>query len=75
LQGFSRSRLFGVTGGVMVGVNLACRSRHRQLGPHRPPASISSGLAMPVQPLLERFISALAMFKDYWKYEWVLPVY
>jgi hypothetical protein len=32
-------------------------------------------LAMPVQPLLEGSSRPYAMFKDYWKYEWVLPPY
>src|SRR5262245_52632272 len=32
-------------------------------------------LAAPVQPLLEGSSRPYAMFKDYWKYEWVLPVY
>jgi uncharacterized protein YjbI with pentapeptide repeats len=32
-------------------------------------------LAVPVQPLLEGRSRPYAMFKDYWKYEWVLPVY
>jgi hypothetical protein len=32
-------------------------------------------LAVPVQPLLEGSSRAYAMFKDYWKYDWVLPVY
>jgi hypothetical protein len=33
-------------------------------------------LAVPVQPLLEGGASRpYAMFKDYWKYDWVLPVY
>ena len=32
-------------------------------------------LAVPVQPLLEGSSRPYAMFKDYWKYEWVLPVY
>ena len=32
-------------------------------------------LAVPVQPLLEGASRAYAMFKDYWKYYWVLPVY
>jgi uncharacterized protein YjbI with pentapeptide repeats len=31
-------------------------------------------LAVPVQPLLEGTSQPYAMFKDYWKYEWVLPV-
>jgi len=30
---------------------------------------------VPVQPLLEGASRAYAMFKDNWKYEWVLPVY
>ena len=31
-------------------------------------------LAVPVQPLLEGASRPYAMFKDYWKYDWVLPV-
>jgi uncharacterized protein YjbI with pentapeptide repeats len=37
--------------------------------------AIVPGLAVPVQPLLEGSSRAYAMFKDYWKYDWVLPVY
>jgi hypothetical protein len=32
-------------------------------------------LAVPVQPLLEGSSRPYSMFKDYWKYHWVLPVY
>ena len=32
-------------------------------------------LAIPVQPLLGSASRPYAMFKDYWKYDWVLPVY
>ena len=32
-------------------------------------------LAVPVQPLLEGASRPYAMFKDYWKYDWVLPPY
>jgi hypothetical protein len=32
-------------------------------------------VAVPVQPLLEGASRPYAMFKDYWKYDWVLPVY
>jgi hypothetical protein len=32
-------------------------------------------LAVPVQPLLEGSSRPYAMFRDYWKYDWVLPVY
>ena len=32
-------------------------------------------LAVPVQPLIEGSSRPYAMFKDYWKYDWVLPVY
>jgi uncharacterized protein YjbI with pentapeptide repeats len=32
-------------------------------------------LAVPVQPLLEGSSRSYAMFKDYWKYDWVLPPY
>jgi hypothetical protein len=32
-------------------------------------------LAVPVQPLLEGASRPYSMFKDYWKYDWVLPVY
>jgi hypothetical protein len=37
--------------------------------------AIVPGLAVPVQPLLEASSKAYAMFRDYWKYDWVLPVY
>jgi uncharacterized protein YjbI with pentapeptide repeats len=37
--------------------------------------AIIPGLAVPVQPLLEGASRPYAMFKNYWKYEWVLPVY
>jgi len=37
--------------------------------------AIVPGLAVPVQPLLEGSSRPYAMFRDYWKYEWVLPVY
>jgi hypothetical protein len=37
--------------------------------------AIVPDLAVPVQPLLEGSARSYAMFKDYWKYEWVLPVY
>jgi uncharacterized protein YjbI with pentapeptide repeats len=37
--------------------------------------AIVPGLAVPVQPLLEGSTGPYAMFKDYWKYEWVLPVH
>jgi hypothetical protein len=37
--------------------------------------AIVPSLAVPVQPLLEGSSGPYAMFKDYWKYEWVLPVY
>jgi hypothetical protein len=37
--------------------------------------AIIPGLAVPVQPLLEGSSRPYAMFKDYWKYEWVLPLY
>ena len=32
-------------------------------------------LAVPVQPLIEGSSQPYAMFKDYWKYDWVLPAY
>ena len=35
--------------------------------------AIVPSLAVPVQPLLEGFARPYAMFKDYWKYEWMLP--
>jgi hypothetical protein len=45
------------------------------------PSSISKELeaivpsvAVPVQPLIEGSSRPYAMFKDYWKYEWVLPI-
>jgi uncharacterized protein YjbI with pentapeptide repeats len=37
--------------------------------------AIIPGLGDPVQPLLEGSSRPYAMFGDYWKYEWVLPVY
>ena len=37
--------------------------------------AIVPNLAVPVQPLLEGSARPYAMFKDYWKYDWVLPVY
>jgi hypothetical protein len=37
--------------------------------------AIVPDLAVPVQPLLEGSARPYAMFKNYWKYEWVLPVY
>jgi hypothetical protein len=37
--------------------------------------AIVPGLAVPVQPLLEGSTRPYAMFADYWKYDWVLPVY
>jgi len=37
--------------------------------------AIVPGLAVPVQPLLAGASRPYAMFKDYWKYDWVLPVY
>ena len=37
--------------------------------------AIVPGLAVPVQPLLEGPSRPYSMFRDYWKYDWVLPVY
>jgi Pentapeptide repeats (8 copies) len=37
--------------------------------------AIVPSLAVPVQPLLEGASRPYAMFRDYWKYDWVLPVY
>lgn len=37
--------------------------------------AIVPSLAVPVQPLLEGAERPYAMFKDYWKYDWVLPVH
>src|SRR5262245_27171406 len=37
--------------------------------------AIVPGLAVPVQPLLEGPSRTYAMFKDYWKYDCVLPIY
>jgi uncharacterized protein YjbI with pentapeptide repeats len=37
--------------------------------------AIVPNLAVPVQPLIEGSSRPYAMFKDYWRYEWVLPVY
>ena len=36
--------------------------------------AIVPGLAVPVQPLLAGASRPYAMFKDYWKYDWVLPL-
>ena len=37
--------------------------------------AIVPALAVPVQSLLEGPTRPYAMFKDYWKYQWVLEVY
>ena len=37
--------------------------------------AIVPDLAVPVQPLLEGSSRSYAMFRDYWKYDWVLPIY
>jgi hypothetical protein len=37
--------------------------------------AIVPDLAVPVQPLLEGSSRPYVMFKDYWKYDWVLPPY
>jgi hypothetical protein len=37
--------------------------------------AIVPNLAVPVQPLLKGTSRPYAMFRDYWKYDWVLPVY
>jgi uncharacterized protein YjbI with pentapeptide repeats len=37
--------------------------------------AIVPDLAVPVQPLLEGASRPYAMFKDYWKYDWMLPIY
>jgi uncharacterized protein YjbI with pentapeptide repeats len=37
--------------------------------------AIVPDLAVPVQPLLESSSRPYAMFMNYWKYDWVLPVY
>jgi hypothetical protein len=37
--------------------------------------AIVPGLAIPIQLLLEGSSRPYAVFKDYWKYEWVFPVY
>ena len=37
--------------------------------------AIVPDLAVPVQPLLEGNSQPYSMFGDYWKYDWVLPVY
>jgi hypothetical protein len=37
--------------------------------------AIVPDLAVPVQPLLESSSRSYLMSKDYWKYDWVLPVY
>jgi hypothetical protein len=36
--------------------------------------AIVPSLAVPVQPLIEGSSRPYAMFRDYWRYEWVLPV-
>ena len=36
---------------------------------------VSSLVLRWIQPLLEGSSRPYGMFKDYWKYEWVLPVY
>jgi hypothetical protein len=37
--------------------------------------AIVPALAVPVQPLLKGPSRPYAMFKDYWKYDWVLPIH
>ena len=37
--------------------------------------AIIPSVRVPVQPLLQGSSRPYAMFKDYWKYDWVLPVY
>jgi len=37
--------------------------------------AIIPDVAVPVQPLLEASSRPFSMFKDFWKYDWVLPVY
>jgi hypothetical protein len=37
--------------------------------------AIVPSLAVPVQPLLKGPSRPYAMFRDYWKYDWVLPIY
>jgi hypothetical protein len=37
--------------------------------------AIVPDLAVPVQPLLEGAERPFAMFRGYWKYDWVLPVH
>jgi hypothetical protein len=37
--------------------------------------AIVPDLTVPVQPLLGGSSRPYAIFKDYWKYDWVLPVY
>jgi hypothetical protein len=32
-------------------------------------------LAVAIQPILQRDAPLYAMFDDYWKYDWVLPVF
>jgi hypothetical protein len=49
-----------------------------QQGPSSIPKELEAivpSLAVPVQPLLEGSSRPYGMFKDYWKYDWVLPVY
>jgi hypothetical protein len=37
--------------------------------------AVVPGLAVPVQPVIEGSARPYTMFKDYWKYDWVLPPY
>ena len=37
--------------------------------------AIVPSLAIPVQPLIEGSSGPYSMFKDYWKYAWMLPIY
>jgi hypothetical protein len=63
-------------------VSLLARMAHFIIADLTNPSSIPKeleaivpGLAVPVQPLIEGSTRPFAMFKDYWKYDWVLPVY
>ena len=54
---------------------VSMKSRRRGAPPPEKKIEDVPSLAVPVQPLLEGSSRPYAMFKDYWKYDWVLPVY
>ena len=74
--------LFQPRGNITETVSLVARMARFIIADLTDPSSIPKeleaivpSLAVPVQPLLEGSSRPYAMFKDYWKYEWVLPVY